>query len=72
LRVTERVVTIRMAEGPRQGEELLVPKMVFEDPEFVDKDDDEIVLADWYVDKEHLSPLGVVPADSMFGAQIPL
>jgi hypothetical protein len=54
VRRTERVAVIRLQEGPRKGEDLTVPITVFEDPPLVEKDDDEIVLADWYARKEGL------------------
>ena len=54
IRVTERIVVFVPQEGPKKGQEVVCPRSLFEDPEFVDRGDDEIVLASWWATKEGL------------------
>lgn len=54
-RVTTRNVWLTPHSGPREGESICLPKSVFEEPEFVELGDDEVVLADWMAAKENLA-----------------
>ena len=45
---------IRMGEGRRNGELVWVPMSCFEESEFVDLGDDEVVVVRWFLAKEGL------------------
>lgn len=54
LAVTDLTVTLVMQQGPRKGETLPLPIAAFEEPEFVDRGDDEVVVADWFINLHRL------------------
>lgn len=55
VKLTATAALLKMNEGPRDGEEVWAPLSIFEEPEFVDEGDDEVVLARWFVLKKGLA-----------------
>ena len=53
-KLTASAVLLAMMDGPRKGENVWVPLSLFDEPDFVEQGDDEVVVARWFVEREGL------------------